>query len=284
VGNIPFTSFERRHLQVLDIVMKHTPASMYREIGGAYYDEYRRNAWAQTAELRAARDLELWLGYRQTIVHTDSGPMMQIDKSACTVLKPVGLVNFIANNLKRSADRLSSTDFQAANKQVTKKGGLKVIIGAKHTRREYQLREISTMSANEATFVDNKQDGATVTVAAWFAKNHPQHPLRRPDWPVVCVGPTKKKADAIMLPIELCSLVKGQVQREMTGEIQAEMITATCVEPTQRWEALRGLHSGLRKGPDERGDQTATSFGAAKHARVAVPSPTEARPAAGDRN
>ena len=46
-----------------------------------------------------ACDTELWLGHRQTVVMTDSGPMLQVDLAATTMLAPMAVVDFVALKL-----------------------------------------------------------------------------------------------------------------------------------------------------------------------------------------
>ena len=47
-------------------------------------------------------DAGAWFGYRQTVVHTEIGPMLQIDLAASSMLAPINCLKFIAMKLKVS--------------------------------------------------------------------------------------------------------------------------------------------------------------------------------------
>ena len=94
----------RAEFAVLDVLLKHQSASVYKKIGDSYFGKqrdksyYHRKAWAK------ARQNETWVGYKLTVVQTVKGPMMQIDHGATACLAPIQLEQFIVQKLNLRGD------------------------------------------------------------------------------------------------------------------------------------------------------------------------------------
>lgn len=88
----------RAQMMVLDVVFRAQSAARCKCLGDAFYDETAERAWAEIKNIGELS--QLWLGYRTSIVRTDRGPMLQVDRAASCMLAPIDLKAFIAQKLK----------------------------------------------------------------------------------------------------------------------------------------------------------------------------------------
>ena len=73
-------------LQVLDIVLMQHNATFHRSIGHGVFNADDDEQHLLLGSQRAC-DTELWLGHRQTVVLTDSGPMLKVHRAATTCMR-----------------------------------------------------------------------------------------------------------------------------------------------------------------------------------------------------
>ena len=66
-------------MQVLDIVLMQHHATFHRSIGHGVFNADDEQQHLLLGSHRAC-DTELWLGHRQTVVLTDSGPMLKVQR------------------------------------------------------------------------------------------------------------------------------------------------------------------------------------------------------------
>ena len=282
-ASIDFESFldsssddpKRKHQSVLDVVFKAQSTARCKCIGDAFYDAMQERNWARSE--RIGQLSELWLGYRTSIVRTEHGPMLQVDRASSCMLAAIRLDEFVAQKLRqrphqlrlvgRGAEaRLGDVPIALINKKLTE-GKRNTKVSARHRTShdgrplmEYVVRGLDTCPCNEATFLEvcgtcaKCNDPAVpkkgpaedrcgmpqqITVAAWFARQFPNVHLHRPDLPCVLVGPQNEpRGGRPKLPLELCSLLPGQPAQEIgTTELQA-MIKETAAKPSQRFSDI----------------------------------------------
>jgi len=87
----------RKYMAALDVMLR--PFIRYKQVRGAFYDETAEACWANKQKLHNSGNVELWLGYRQSVVLTTNGPMLFIDTAAAAMHAPVKLTEFIAHKL-----------------------------------------------------------------------------------------------------------------------------------------------------------------------------------------
>ena len=85
-------------MHVLDIVVKHHSAMYCRTVGQAVFDPNDESRHRLLG--RDPCDAELWLGHRQSVVQTESGPMLQLDMASSSMLAPMNVLQFVALKLK----------------------------------------------------------------------------------------------------------------------------------------------------------------------------------------
>ena len=88
---LPTTISTASTLQVLDIVLKHHAASLPSRmaIAAGVFDQDADHLHKLLGQPGYA-DTELWFGHRQSVVHTESGPLLQVDLACTTMLAPIG--------------------------------------------------------------------------------------------------------------------------------------------------------------------------------------------------
>jgi len=200
----------------------------------------------------------MWLGKRHTIVDTQRGPMLQIDRAATVMLAPLKLVDFCAKMAKMTAERLRLEDLTRIHQKL-RESALVWKIKACHTPREYKLRGFDTKPVSQSMFEKSGDDGQvrTLSVLEYFNETYPHVKITRPDLPCVLVGP-KSEPDRLRVPMEICAFVSCQ-PAPMTPEIQQEQIKETAAVPRVRFADIEKIQRDLLKD-HEGADQTAPAF------------------------
>mmetsp|Transcript_51497 Transcript_51497/g.112107 ORF Transcript_51497/g.112107 Transcript_51497/m.112107 type:complete len:1145 (+) Transcript_51497:70-3504(+) len=237
---------QRDMMSALDIIMKHDAFLLYKQVGDAFYDERQQAAWAKITQLGKDQFSGLWFGYRQSIVMTDKGPMMQQDRAGTVLTISAKVLEFIATFLNTRPERLQMQDFQGRRVHQNlmfgnKKWKLKVM----HSKNVYTMQGVDDKPLSERMFLDSEV-GHEVSVADYFERKYPQFPLKFKHLPGVLAGP---KADPTknVLPIELCSFLSGQPTNQRSPDITKIMIEHMCQKPPERFRALEQLNASARQ-------------------------------------
>lgn len=246
-------------MSVLDVVLKQDAVCRYRQIGDAFYDERREAAWAQIDEVGQDRTSQLWFGYRQSIVMTDKGPMMQQDRAATLMLAPIAVLEFICKKLHVQPDRLTSEKMvrDKVGSQLTK-GNRLWAVKSRHDGRTSKCLGIDDRPLTDRMFTKKGRDGAPdieMSVADYFAATYSDCPLQYPHLPGLLCG-TKKNPVKSVIPLELCQFLPGQPSKESGPDMAQIMITKTCAEPPKRFMDLQKISKDCM-----RNCQTAADFG-----------------------
>ena len=85
----------RSHLAVLDITLKQAPCMLYRAMSDAFFDERREAAWSSVRDVLGK--YELWTGYRQSVIVTEKGAVVQFDSAFKAAIKSCSLIKFFAD-------------------------------------------------------------------------------------------------------------------------------------------------------------------------------------------
>ena len=236
----------RPMMHVLDIVLKQHNATFYRSVGPGIFDP-DDNSLHKLLGRPMASDTELWLGHRQTAVLTDSGPMLQVDLAATTMLAPMSVVSFVALKLGVHAAEmyLNPEQLVMAAKQLTGKH-----IRSSHNERRWRIRGIANESATASVFVNEAE--TRISVADYFEQQY-GIVLKLPHLPCLKVG---REFDPVEIPMELCTFLPGQVKRDLTIEHKIAMMKETCTPPPQRLETLNKIVTSMQAN-----NQVSKTFG-----------------------
>ena len=213
----------RQELAPLDVAMR--PINL-KGIGAAYFDETMQRRWALKYPLRpppAFSEYEMFMGYKQSIVMTKKGAMLQLDRAACVMHTTSNLLEFIANKLgKRDTRDLRLEDCArgtrappdrvldvpsalsdgrtfapcvgAASRELSKSNRKWKVISSHTPWRPKKLQKLDNLRADQSMFELDRGDGPkTISVYEYFSKPKSEGGLgiriERPDLPCVCVGP-----------------------------------------------------------------------------------------------
>ena len=105
-----------------------------------------------------------------------------------------------------------------------------------HANRTWKVRGIGQLRCDQEFFELNDENGTrTISVYQYFKDRYPDHCRgMRPDLPTLHVGKQSDPA-SIKIPMDLCKIMPGQPQQNITPDMQAEMITKTAKGPEERW-------------------------------------------------
>jgi eukaryotic translation initiation factor 2C len=230
-------SDSRPLMHILDIVLKHQIGMRCKTIGQAYFDlddaslKIDLNAHRKQELQHGVCDTELWMGYRQSIVQTDKGPMLQLDLAATTLLAPMNVLEFIA--LKLNQSNVSKLVLHDADKKLISAQLKGKKVASSHNKRQYKVQGLSKGTPATSTFTDSK--GVSQTVEQYFRSEHGIE-LRFAHLPCLLVGAPKK---AVELPLELCNFKSGQAKHDLSSEMQTSVLRAACIAPQLRLDTLQ---------------------------------------------
>ena len=236
----------RPMMHVLDTVLKQHNSTFCRSVGPAVFDPDDISMHKLLGRPMAS-DTELWFGHRQTVVLTDTGPMLQIDLAATAMLAPMSVVDFVAQKLGvNAADMyLNPEQLAMAGRQLTGKQ-----VRSSHNERRWRIRGIASESATASAFVNEVE--TRISVADYFEQQY-GIVLKLPHLPCLKVGRT---LDPVEIPMELCHFLPGQAKRDLTLEHKVAMMKETCTPPPLRLEKLNKIVSSIQTN-----DQISRTFG-----------------------
>mmetsp|Transcript_62675 Transcript_62675/g.166555 ORF Transcript_62675/g.166555 Transcript_62675/m.166555 type:complete len:783 (+) Transcript_62675:97-2445(+) len=242
------------HTAVLDVLLRHQTAKVFKMLGDAYYGERKEKAYFQKVPMMDIN--EIWVGYKLSCVHTVNGPMMQIDHGAVATLAPKKLLAFIRQKLRGSRGRGGHVRSDAevdAQLLTEEKVGHKLTNGPRllkatssHSARVYTLRGLDSVPAAQAMFTD--ENGRELSVADYFAAKYPHVRLSYADrQPCALVG---KKTDpaSIKVPLELLELAEAQPPQASQSEIASEMIKVCSQAPAERFKIIEQVTADYKTG------------------------------------
>jgi len=261
---------KRKELAALDVALKQQPLRVLKGIGDAFYDPLSfegrsRRAWAQAAKaLGKGGEFQMVFGYRQSIIMTGRGAMLQLDRAVSVMSAPLPLLDFIANKLRKPKQSVRLEDCAKANSVLVVSSGKKwEIISSQNKKRPYKLRGIDTVPASKSMFAPDHDDGEMISVEEYYKRKGVN--LVRPDLPCVCVGGAKdvdlngnpSPGYSIRIPLEFFSFAPCQPVKGNSPEIQSQSIKEAAAPPNVRFRHITEIHKDLLR----EADQVAPAFG-----------------------
>merc|ERR1719149_111169 len=190
-GDQPLKWTDARPLmQVLDIVLKHHAASLPSRmaIAAGVFDQDADHLHKLLGQPGYA-DTELWFGHRQSVVHTESGPLLQVDLACTTMLAPIGVLDFLCmklgcNNAMQLDISYGSQNTYDINKNLKGKQ-----VQSRHTGRRWKVRGLARLGADQTYFIidEGTPNQHTTTVADYFQRVW-NIQLQLPHLPCLLVG------------------------------------------------------------------------------------------------
>lgn len=192
--------------------------------------------------------IEAWRGFYASVRPVWKSMMVNINVCMTAFVESKNMATAISDFQKGS---------RGAIPDLGKMFGKSVIrIKTLHLGYRKPVRGIMDKKPSQQTF-PCAELGGTVTVAEYFRRKYPDHPIKYPDLPLLDIGSDKRPN---YIPAEFCEIVKGQPFRGRLNDRQtSDMLRVACQNPQRNSELIRGegfLNLGLSTPHD-----TMKSFG-----------------------
>ncbi|CAM0875451.1 unnamed protein product [Alopecurus aequalis] len=212
-------------IQALDIALRECPTEKYLSISRSFFSQ----SFGHGGPI--GNGVECWRGYYQSLRPTQMGLSLNIDISATAFYKAQPVMNFAVDYLNpRDASRLSDQDRLKLKKALR---GVRVEATHRADKKiRYKITGITPAPLKDLTF---DQDGTRVSVVQYFKKQY-NYSLKYTNWPCLQAGSDSRP---IYLPVEVCSIVKGQRYSRKLNERQVTgILKMTCERPAQREKSI----------------------------------------------
>uniref|UniRef100_A0A0E0JW28 Piwi domain-containing protein n=1 Tax=Oryza punctata TaxID=4537 RepID=A0A0E0JW28_ORYPU len=199
-------------LRALDVVLQELPTARYTQFAGSFYSP-------NLGECRQlCKVLESWRGFHQKIQATPMGLQLNIDVSSSVFIKPVPVVDYVAQLLNEDIllDRpLCSTEFLKIKVALE---GLKVQI----IDNLFETYHVQDLVHEAASFPVN------------FSIQYPSLPCLK----------VSHFGETILLPLEVCKIAEGQRhQKQLNAKHMAAFLQVARQPPNERdYNILQTLH------------------------------------------
>ncbi|KAF9446932.1 Piwi-domain-containing protein [Macrolepiota fuliginosa MF-IS2] len=231
-GKQSYDSAATTAITAMNVVVRMQPSIQYTYNARSFFIEDDQDE--RTGDLR--NGLRLWQGYFQSIRPIKKGVLINIDIATGVVFEGGPLVRFCQSHLKRhdnpralipndlggslqDRDRLKLQRFAHGLRIMTRSG---LGSGNNVTR---VLRKFSSHGASSLEFTHN---GETKSVAQYYHEILGR-PLQYPDMICAEVG------NGALVPLELCTVIKGQLTRQQVPpECARDMVAFASKPPSQR--------------------------------------------------
>ncbi|GIY63117.1 hypothetical protein CDAR_492341 [Caerostris darwini] len=230
-------SVPQEALMVLETVLRQSPCLRYVPVGRSFF-----NTPLQDESRPLGFGKEVWFGYHQSVRLGQRTPMVNLDITATTFYKSMPVIDYIAEFLDTSTDRLMRIG-SLQDKDIVKLNNDLKGVNVKTTHmsypRKYRVFSVTRENANALDF-DLEVNGVKrkITVKEYFLEHYGRR-LMYSNLPCFQV----KAEKAVYLPLELCEIVKEQHSRkDLNSKQQAEMIKFTATPPRDRFSKTTEIH------------------------------------------
>jgi len=223
-------------INVLSAITQNTSKRLFMPIGSAFFAERSENAyrWAERKPIGRDRELLLHLGYSSSIVHAERGALLQVDHAACVMLNDVSLLDFLANKMGQSAERIDVGSSESSRALRSLKN--KRLKATHKPNRTYQLFGVDDVPIAARTF---DHEGATTNVYEFFKAEYPRIDPKKPG---ITVGKARQPGGvAPVIPIELLKIAPGQPSIKKSSEISQMMIKEMCKDSQARFSKIEDI-------------------------------------------
>lgn len=173
--------------------------------------------------------IEAWRGFYASVRPVWKSMMVNINVCMTAFVESKNMATAISDFQKGS---------RGAIPDLGKMFGKSVIrIKTLHLGYRKPVRGIMDKKPSQQTF-PCAELGGTVTVAEYFRRKYPDHPIKYPDLPLLDIGSDKRPN---YIPAEFCEIVKGQPFRGRLNDRQtSDMLRVACQNPQRNSELIRG--------------------------------------------
>ncbi|KAJ3036298.1 Eukaryotic translation initiation factor 2C, partial [Rhizophlyctis rosea] len=233
------TPYPEQQLQVLEVLLRHRPASLYVTIG-----KKSSSFFSAKDQAVISGGLSVYRGWYQSVRPTWRSVLLNLDTSATSFYRSGPLLDVISEffGARRITD-IPKLQFMQSLHQLSRfLRGVKIdtTYRGTHGRTKYKIEAISDKSADQARILIPDQPPMSITE---YFKERYGIVLEYGYLPCAVFG----KGRRVMIPVELCRIREGQRYLGRLNEFQlADMIKITSERPEGRWgrveEGMCGLH------------------------------------------
>jgi len=259
----------RKPLNVLDVVLTQFAQGRYMQIGDAFFylgtPQELRESQLRWANLHRITDtLNLHMGYRQSVISSETGPLLQIDRAGLVLMREgMPVLEWIGVKMNRRSNvrPVQPADLfdlaRSSKGKLLRSGGQRWKLQQRHSPGVCKrLHGIDEVALKDRTFTQD--DGNETNVYKYFVDNYPQFEREiDPNKPGIKVGEAKGDRCAPVVPIELLTFAPGQLATEKTAEVSSEMIKHMAEEPGTRFPAIEDIVRAVSHGEGP----TSSAFG-----------------------
>ncbi|VVC24908.1 Hypothetical protein CINCED_3A021441 [Cinara cedri] len=234
--------------QALDIVLKNRPFSLrFTNVGRSFFPVPRMTP------VDLGEGMELWKGFFQSPV-MGWKPYLNVDVAHKGFPKHQPLTSYINNELNCSLD--TELDYRSLNTLASYVKGLKIdfmVPNQPNTKRSYK---VVGLLESASKFVFEMDDGnkdapkskpKMLSVFQYF-KITRNYTIKYPNLPCLHVGNVNKKT---AIPIELCTVQKGQLRmKKLTENQTAQMVKNAARPPTERRQTIENCIKDIKYNQD----------------------------------
>eukprot|EP00475_Leptophrys_vorax_P035432 TRINITY_DN583_c0_g1_i1.p1 TRINITY_DN583_c0_g1~~TRINITY_DN583_c0_g1_i1.p1 ORF type:complete len:846 (-),score=236.40 TRINITY_DN583_c0_g1_i1:77-2614(-) len=250
----------RDAMQALEVILGHYPKATLTSAGRGYFD-------GKTV-FEIADGAEVWLGYRQSVKICQDRVYINVDMANSAFRSPRPILDVMCDIERTDVYQLiernrGSLPADVINRAGKKLKNLKVEASYMGGKRTWKINGFSRLGAAQHKFVPG-EDEKEITVLNYF-KTKFKINLQYPNLPLLHVGPPKKN---IMLPVELCSVAKGQRLVKLNPRQTADLIKYAAKHPSERLKWIKGAEDVMRDRDTK--NSVASQFGISLGRNLAV--------------
>lgn len=246
-------------IQLLNIVMAKAPNSStnvknVKSAGGNKFYPFEGHPECEKADLR--RGLQALRGYYSSVRPAVGRLLVNLNVTSGAFYKPIPLQlllrEFAGNNNDNSEVFIRMLRVKATYTKTGQKTPfmekIKTIVGFAKPGNKSNVVRFGNATQVKFKYTDGSVPGAReqeVTIVDYFQKQHGIK-LELPQLPVLNVG---TRADPQYLPVELCTVLPGQVfNRILSGEQTTEMLRFAARAPNLNAESIAGTAAAVGRG------------------------------------
>ncbi|XP_075233005.1 protein argonaute-2-like isoform X4 [Lycorma delicatula] len=224
------TSPPQEAIQAIDIVLRNPAAMRFVAVGRSFFTPPQQEQIVDLGD-----GLELWYGFYQSAI-LGWKPFLNVDVAHKGFPKPENLIKVIRDQNATIGDRVFDKELDNWQKESLQKyiGGLKVeyeIPNQPDSKRTYKVNRVLGSSINQRFDLVEKVGDAQRTKnisVGQYLHQYKNFRLRYPNMPCLHVGPSQRN---IFVPVELCTIAKGQALAKKLNEKQTASMVRSAAQP-----------------------------------------------------
>nr|QUP51772.1 Ago2b [Locusta migratoria] len=241
----------QKAIQMLDIVIRNAPAQRFIQVGRSFFTP-------PAEPIPLGNGMHMWLGFYQSVI-LGWKPFLNVDVAHKGFPAPKDVKSIMEEVLGSqynpfNPDRELNKDQEADLSSFLK--GLKVEYKLPNQSASKRTYRVNSAKSSALRLEFKLDDGRQTTVAEYF-RTEKNYKLKYPKLPCLHVG-SPNRANPIFLPVELCTILPGQVTfRKMTEQQTSTMIRQAATSTDRRRQkidtAIRQANFNKDKGIQEFG-------------------------------